>query len=340
MGEKSRELGKIILLRKIMKPWVFGGNGDIPWEWCKKGARMVKPTIKAENPGTPGNLFLVATPLGNLDDLTTRAVRVLGEVDLIAAEDTRHTRKLLSHLSIHQRMISYYREKEQEQADRIIGFLKEGKNIALVSDAGTPGLSDPGAVLVQKAVEEGIRVIPIPGAAACILALVASGLPTDRFVFEGFLPRKNKEKKGRLASLAREERTIVLYEAPHRINKTLSELQAYLGADRLVVVGRELTKIYEEFWRGTLEEAVLSWGSREIRGEFTLVIEGKRGAVEDEVSDYSSFYREIITRKERGEKPSAVIREIAESEGLSRSELYQYYLNKIKKEENLLQQKQ
>lgn len=291
---------------------------------------------KEENPGMSGNLFLVATPLGNLGDLTRRAAQVLEEVDLIAAEDTRQTKKLLSHLSLRKQLLSNYRENEREQAEKIIGLLKEGKNIALVSDAGTPGLSDPGAFLVQKAVEEGIRVIPIPGAAACIIALVASGLPTDRFVFEGFLPRKNKERKERLAALVQEERTIILYEAPHRLDQTLSDLCSVLGADRRVVVARELTKIHEEFWRGTLAEAVRTWGEREKKGEFTLVLEGKRTVVEEELTDYSPFYREIVARKARGEKPSAVIREIAKREGVARSELYQFYLEKAKKEETLL----
>jgi 16S rRNA (cytidine1402-2'-O)-methyltransferase len=292
----------------------------------------VKENNFEENPGTPGSLFLVATPVGNLGDLTERAIQVLNRVDMIAAEDTRHTRKLLSYLSIHKRIISYYREKEKEQAEKILSLLEKGKNIALVSDAGTPGLSDPGAVIVQSAVKKGIRVVPIPGASACLLALVASGLPTDRFVFEGFLPRKKKEKRMRLECLAREERTMVVYEAPHRLIETLSDLKTYLGEDRRLVIAREMTKVYEEFWRGTLEEAVSEWEVRKSKGEFTLVLEGKsQELIVNQVKDYQPFYQEVIKRKGEGEKSSSIIREVAEREGLSRSGLYQYYLNKTKK---------
>ncbi|HHT48430.1 MAG TPA: 16S rRNA (cytidine(1402)-2'-O)-methyltransferase [Firmicutes bacterium] len=285
---------------------------------------------RGEQDAAAGCLYLVTTPIGNLEDLTARAVRVLREVDLIAAEDTRQTRKLLSHLSIHQRVVSYYREKEQERAEMLLDHLRSGRQVALVSDAGTPGLSDPGAVVVAKAVAAGIRVVPVPGVSACLAALVASGLSTTRFVFEGFLPRKPKERESRLAALAREERTIVLYEAPHRLTKTLSALAAALGPDRPVVIARELTKKYEEFWRGTLAEAVEAWTAREVRGEFTLVVAGlaPRGEERSASRDYLPFYQEILRRRAAGEKASGVIREIAQREGLPRSELYQFYLEK------------
>lgn len=280
--------------------------------------------------GPAGCLYLVTTPIGNLEDLTARAIRILKEVDLIAAEDTRQVRKLLSHFSIRQRVVSYYREKERERAEMLLAELRNGRQVALVSDAGTPGLSDPGAVLVAKAVAAGIRVVPVPGVSACLTALVASGLPTDRFVFEGFLPRKPKEREERLAKLVREERTIVLYEAPHRLTKTLDALAAALGPDRPVVIARELTKKYEEFWRGSLAEAVAVWQAREVKGEFTLVVAGapKEAEGKGELRDYLPFYQEILRREAAGEKASAVIREIARREGLSRGALYRYYLEK------------
>ncbi|NLW59836.1 MAG: 16S rRNA (cytidine(1402)-2'-O)-methyltransferase [Firmicutes bacterium] len=278
-------------------------------------------------PAATGILYMVSTPIGNLEDLTPRAARILKEVDLIAAEDTRLTRKLLAYLGIQQRIISYYREKEQERAELLLDFLKNGAKIAVVSDAGTPGLSDPGGVLVAKAVAAGIQVVPVPGVSACLAALVASGLPTDRFVFEGFLPRKTKEKKARLAALAEEERTIVLYEAPHRLVETLELLVAQLGPDRPVVIARELTKRFEEFWRGSLADAVRVWAERDVRGEFTLVLAGRpaEAKAEPTAADYEHFYREIQERCRAGEKASAVIRAIARRESLSRSALYQYY---------------
>ncbi|NLC52773.1 MAG: 16S rRNA (cytidine(1402)-2'-O)-methyltransferase [Firmicutes bacterium] len=278
-------------------------------------------------PGATGTLYLVTTPIGNLEDLTPRAARILKEVDLIAAEDTRQTRKLLAHLGIQQRLISYYREREQERAELLLEFLADGENIAVVSDAGTPGLSDPGAVLVAKAVAVGIQVVPIPGVSACLAALVASGLPTHRFVFEGFLPRKPKEKKERLVALADEERTIVLYEAPHRLTETLGLLAEQLGPERPVVIARELTKKFEEFWRGSLAEAVRVWSARDVRGEFTLVLAGRPPAVREEAdaAAYDRFCQEVRQRCATGEKASAVIREIAQRENISRSSLYQYY---------------
>lgn len=278
-------------------------------------------------PGENGILYLVTTPIGNLEDLTPRAARILNEVDLIAAEDTRQTRKLLAYLGIRQRIVSYYREREYERAEMLLEYLENGRKIAVVSDAGTPGLSDPGAVLVAKAVAAGVQVVPVPGVSACLAALVASGLPTARFVFEGFLPRKPKERKARLAALASEERTIVLYEAPHRLTETLTLLVEEMGPERPVVIARELTKKFEEFWRGSLGEAVAVWSSREVKGEFTLVLAGRppQDSVEPEVADYERYYQEVRARSANGERPSAVIREIAQREGVSRGGLYQYY---------------
>lgn len=223
-----------------------------------------------------GVLYVVATPIGNLEDITHRALRVLKEVDLIAAEDTRHTRKLLSHYGIATRLTSYYDEVEGEKAAPIVNQLKSGKNIALVSDAGTPTLSDPGFRLVQEAIRAAIPVVPVPGPSALIAALSAGGLPTDRFVFEGFLPAKKRQRRERLQRLRQEERTLVFYEAPHRLKETLEDMLELLG-DREMVLGREITKVYEEFIRGGLAEVTLEIGCRKIRGEIVLLVSGFAG---------------------------------------------------------------
>jgi 16S rRNA (cytidine1402-2'-O)-methyltransferase len=276
-----------------------------------------------------GELYLVATPIGNLEDISARALRVLNQVQIIAAEDTRHTRRLLSYFQINKPLISVHKENERYQTEKIINLLMAGKKIALVSDAGMPGISDPGAYLVKEAVEQGIQVIPIPGPSALILALAASALPTERFVFEGFLRRKGKERRAELAMLAQESRTIILYEAPHRIRETLRDLEEYFGGDRLIVISRELTKVYEEFWRGTIGEALAEWEERTIKGEFTLVIQGKPEDLE-EVEDITEIYRrlypELLERVSKGEKASTVIREVARREELSRHGLYQWFL--------------
>jgi 16S rRNA (cytidine1402-2'-O)-methyltransferase len=221
-----------------------------------------------------GKLYVVATPIGNLEDITLRAIKVLREVDLIAAEDTRHTRKLLDRHEIRKRMISYHEHNEKEKAERIVEELRSGKSVALVSDSGTPTISDPGYVLVRRCIEEGIEVIPIPGPSAFLAALCVSGLPVHRFAFEGFLPHKAGRRRGRLKELAQEGRTLIFYESPHRLAKTLSDMLEILG-DRKVVVARELTKVHEEVFRGTLEEAVERFGGERCRGEFTILVEGK-----------------------------------------------------------------
>jgi 16S rRNA (cytidine1402-2'-O)-methyltransferase len=221
----------------------------------------------------PGTLYLVATPIGNLDDITYRAVKILNGVNLIAAEDTRKTKFLLDHYDIQKELVSYFAFNEAKRTPELVNKLKEGQSIAIVSDAGTPGISDPAYRLVKAAIKENINIIPIPGASAFISALVASGLPTESFVFEGFLPHK-KGRKTKLEMLSEETRTIILYESPHRILKTLIELQNSLG-DRYIVVARELTKKFEEFFRGSTSEAVAHFSSKSIKGEFVLVISGK-----------------------------------------------------------------
>ena len=221
-----------------------------------------------------GKLYVVATPIGNLEDITLRALRVLREVDLIAAEDTRHTRKLLDRYEIKKRMVSYHEHNERERAERIIEDLKSGMKVALVSDSGTPAISDPGYVLIRRCVEEGIEVIPIPGPSALLAALSVSGLPVHRFIFEGFLPHKSGKRRNRLRQLAGEEGTIIFYESPHRLLKTLSDILEILG-NRRVVIARELTKVHEEIFRGSIEEALERFGEGERKGEFTILVEGR-----------------------------------------------------------------
>lgn len=219
-----------------------------------------------------GTLYIVATPIGNLEDISFRAVRILSEVDLIAAEDTRKTKILLDKYGIKKQLISYFSYNERQRSVELVDRLLKGQSIAVVSDAGTPGISDPAFALVRAAVAHSIQIIPIPGAAAFLSALVVSGLPTESFVFEGFLPHK-KGRKTKLESLRNESRTIVLYESPHRVLKTLGEIYTYFG-DRQVVVARELTKKFEEIKRGPIASVLEELSQRPARGEYVLVIEG------------------------------------------------------------------
>ncbi|MEA1964328.1 MAG: 16S rRNA (cytidine(1402)-2'-O)-methyltransferase [Candidatus Aerophobetes bacterium] len=221
-----------------------------------------------------GCLYPVGTPIGNLKDITLRALEVLKDVDLIASEDTRRTRKLLSHYDIHTPLISFYEHNELERIPSVIKQIKEGKNIALVSNAGMPGISDPGCSLIKEAVREGIRVVAVPGPTALVSTLVSSGFSTREFVFEGFLGRKRSMRLNRLKRLKDEKRTIIIYEAPHRIKKVLPEIKEILG-DRRIAVGREITKKFEEILRGRVGEIEKIFEKRKPQGEFTLVIEGR-----------------------------------------------------------------
>jgi len=234
-------------------------------------------TVNHEEPSrgdvVPGTLYLVATPIGNLDDITHRAIKVLSSVDLIAAEDTRKTKILLDHYSISKPMVSYFSYNERHRAPQLIEKLREGQSIALVSDAGTPGISDPAFHIVQSCLSSGIPIVPIPGPSAFVCALIISGLPTDRFVFEGFLPVK-KGRKTKLGLLSSEQRTIVLYESPHRVLKTLEEIRTAFG-ERNVVVARELTKKFEEIVRGPVSSVLEELHRKPTRGEYVLVIEGR-----------------------------------------------------------------
>jgi 16S rRNA (cytidine1402-2'-O)-methyltransferase len=270
-----------------------------------------------------GTVYLVATPIGNLEDITQRALRVLGEVDLIACEDTRHTQKLLNHFGIKTKTISYHEHNERERAVELLGRLQRGANIAVVSDAGTPGINDPGFRLVQLANENGVRVVPIPGPSALIAALVASGLATDEFFFAGFLPPRSNARRVRLEALRTQPATLVFYEAPHRIAATLRDAREILG-ERAAVVARELTKLHEEFARGTLSELAARFSSAEAaRGEMVLLID--RAVIEGAVSEASavgSVAALVATFENEGLDHRAALKKAARSLGLSRAEAY------------------
>ena len=222
---------------------------------------------------TRGILYICGTPIGNLEDITLRALKILKKVKLIAAEDTRHTKKLLNHYQINTKITSYYEYNKFRKAPHLVEILKNGQDIALVSDAGMPGISDPGYVLINLALKNNIKIIPIPGISALITALVVSGLPTDKFVFEGFLPRKIKERKRYFKSIENEERTAIFYETPHRLKRALKDMLVVWG-ERKIVIARELTKMYEEIIRGKLSQVLTEISTKEIKGEITLVVQG------------------------------------------------------------------
>ena len=274
-----------------------------------------------------GKIYLVATPIGNLEDITLRAIRILNEVDLIAAEDTRHTLGLLNHLEIKKPLVSYYKEIERKKSDYLIKEVLEGKNIAIVSDAGTPGISDPGEEIVKKAIEEDIEIIPIPGACAFVNALIASGFNTREFSFIGFLPVNKKEKKEKLELIKNETRTLIFYEAPHKMKATLEAFRDVLG-NRKIVLARELTKIHEEFIRSTIEEVL---EKEEYKGEFVILLEGAEESKQDielkslnELSlkgHYEKYEKEGFEKKE-------IIKKIAKDRNVSKNEIYQYFIEK------------
>ena len=272
-----------------------------------------------------GQLYLVATPLGNLEDITYRALRILGEVDLIAAEDTRHTLKLLNHFGIKQRMVSYHRHNERERSEEILDQLLSGLNIALVSDAGMPGISDPGYLLVAAAVKKGINVIPIPGASAVITALAASGLPTNSFWFQGFLPRKAKGQTEILTELAQINGTLVFYEAPHRLIATIKKIYQILG-DRETVIARELTKVHEEFIRGRLSEIIPRIEKNPLKGEFTVLIAGNNGLINRQNSTIRNNSKIGTPQNEEVLSLRQKLKKIAAETGKNTKEVYQLYL--------------
>lgn len=282
-------------------------------------------TSSASTPPQKGSLYVVATPIGNLEDMSFRAVRILQTVAAIAAEDTRHTGKLLHHFQIKTPQISYHQHNTQTRTPELIERLQLGQDLALVSDAGMPGISDPGVELVQACVEAGIEVIPIPGANAAIAALVASGLPCDRFCFEGFLPAKGKARQQRLQDIATESRTVVLYEAPHRLRQTLQDLAEQVEDDRQIVLARELTKRFEEFWRGSVQAAITHYQSHEPKGEFTLVLAGE--VVSKTLPTDTDLRAELQALLAQGWSKSRASRQLAEKHDMSRRQIYQLTLD-------------
>ena len=274
-----------------------------------------------------GKLYLVATPIGNLEDITLRALRILKKVDIIAAEDTRNTLKLLNHFEIKKPLISNHRHNEDDREDVLINKLKEGKNIAVVSDAGTPGISDPGEVIVKKAIEENIQVIPIPGACAAINALIASGLDTKEFTFFGFLPLNKKLRKEKLEEIKNENKTLIIYEAPHKIRDTLNDLKVVVG-DRKIVLARELTKIHEEFIRGNIDEIIEK--SENLKGEMILLIEGSHEVNNENILNNLSLDEHYNVYEKQGLSKKEIIKKIAKDRGVNKNEIYQYFLSKWK----------
>ena len=271
----------------------------------------------------PGLLYLVATPIGNLEDITARALRVLSEVDLIACEDTRHTRKLLTHFRIQTKTISYHEHNERERATKLCALIASGTNIALVSDAGTPAISDPGYRLVRAAIEHNIRVVPVPGPTAFVAALIASGLPTDEFFFGGFLPSRTSARRARLAILRTLPVTLIFYEAPHRIAQTLTDAREILG-EREACITRELTKLHEEIARGRLSELATRFTDEQTpRGEMVLVIDRHVIAHETATHEPTTSIAILVAALEaEGLDPRAALKRAARAVGLTRAEAY------------------
>lgn len=270
-----------------------------------------------------GTLYLVSTPIGNLEDITLRALRVLKEVDVIAAEDTRHSMKLLNHHGIRKPIISYWTENEQVRSDEIIRRLHAGESIALISDSGTPGISDPGSVVVNKAILENLQIISVPGPSAFVAALSLSGLPTDHFTYRGFLPSRTIRRKKIISELRFEEGTLIFYEAPHRILQTLQDMAEILGSRKAALV-KEITKIHEQVLRGSIEEIIEKVQKTTIAGEYVIIVEGwsrtEKALTEEVLSELYTFMRKGMGRKD-------AVQKIAETYGLSKKELYKRSLD-------------
>jgi 16S rRNA (cytidine1402-2'-O)-methyltransferase len=272
-----------------------------------------------------GRLYVVATPIGNLADITLRALRVLGDVDVIAAEDTRTTKKLLSHHGIATPLVSYHDHNEVVRTPELLARLRAGESVAVVSEAGTPSISDPGYRLVEAAIGADVPVEPIPGASAVLAAIVVSGLPTDSFVFEGFLPRRGGERRKRLEALAGERRTLVMFESPHRVDASLADMLTVLG-DRPAALCRELTKLHEEVRRAPLSQLLASVERTPVKGELVLVVEGAPEAV----PDLDAAVAEVLKRKGAGESVREATRAVAEQRGVARRALYDRVLKEKK----------
>ena len=270
-----------------------------------------------------GILYLVATPIGNLEDITLRAIKVLKEADLIAAEDTRHTLKLLNHLEISKPMVSYHRHNEEFRCDYLIKELKDGKNIALVSDAGTPGISDPGEEIVRECIKEDIKIVPIPGACAMVNALICSGIDTKEFCFYGFLPLNKKNRKEKLEEIKNINKTVIIYEAPHKIKSTLEDLKMILDEDRKVVLAREISKIHEEFIREKIDDILEKVDN--LKGEMVLIIEGnykkkKNDLCNLSINEHYKYY------EEQGLEKKEIIKKIAKDRNVNKNEIYKKFI--------------
>lgn len=278
-----------------------------------------------------GKIYLIATPIGNLEDITYRAVKVLKKVDIIAAEDTRHTLKLLNHLEITKPMISYHRHNEDIKTKELIKILQEGKNIGLVTDAGTPGISDPGEEIVKEAIRQNIEIIPIPGACALINALIVSGLETKEFLFYGFLPLDNKLRKEKFGDIKRQNKTIIIYEAPHRLIKTVTELKEIFGNIK-IVIAKEITKIHEQYIRGTIEEVLENLENKDsIKGEYIILFEVHAKTEEQEeiegvnkmsVEEQYEYYRN------KGLSKKEIIKQIAKNNKVEKNSIYKIFMKK------------
>lgn len=274
-------------------------------------------------------LYLVATPIGNLEDMTVRALRILKEVDVIAAEDTRNTKKLCNYFEIQTKLVSYHEHNQESGGYKILSYLEDGKSVALVSDAGMPCISDPGEDIVKRAIAEGFTVVPIPGANAALSALIASGIAPQPFQFYGFLSRSKKERQVELELLSQNRETLVFYEAPHRLKESLKSIQKNFGGERRIVLAREITKKFEEFLRGTVEEAVEWADANEVRGEFCLVIEGN---AEPDMVETSTWWEslsveqhvaEVMEREQLSSKDA--IKKVSEERKMSKRDVYQAY---------------
>lgn len=275
-----------------------------------------------------GKLYLVATPIGNLDDITIRAIKILQNVDLIAAEDTRHSLKLLNHLGISKPLISYHRHNEENKTEVLINKLLNGENIALITDAGTPAISDPGEEVVKQAIEKEIEIIPIPGACALINALICSGMNTREFVFYGFLPLNKKLRKNKFGKIKKENKTIILYEAPHKINQTLKDILQEVG-DVNIVLARELTKIHEEFIRGKISEIIEKY--TDLKGEMIIILEGNKfDNSTDKLTEllnnmsieehYNYYKKQNLEKKE-------IVKKMAKDRNVNKNEIYMKVIN-------------
>ncbi|MGN1327383.1 MAG: 16S rRNA (cytidine(1402)-2'-O)-methyltransferase [Clostridia bacterium] len=277
-----------------------------------------------------GKLYLIATPIGNLGDITYRAVETLKMVDIIAAEDTRHSLKLLNYLEISKPMISYHRHNEDTKTTELIKILREGRNIGLITDAGTPGISDPGEEIVKEAIKENIEVIPIPGASALINALIASGLNTKEFAFYGFLPLDKKLREEKIEDIKRQNKTIIFYEAPHRLIKTLKELKNKFGNIE-IVIAKELTKIHETFFRGNIEDLLVNFNENEIKGEYVILFEvhtKTEKQIEIETINRMSLDEQYEYYSKEGMSKKDIIKKIAKNNKVTKDEIYKKFLNK------------